>query len=574
MAFLNFFASKISNDIGAADTSIVVDTAPTATSGRFVLEARNPTQREIIKYTGVSGNTLTGVTRGQGGTTAKAHVKGSLIEMNLTAEDVQDLYDAFQSFAASNNDWRSLVPTVSSVTDLGNRSVQVVFNTSVASILSPGMRARFTRNTAAPTQSTLLNGTNQYYSKTSPTGVTSTDDFVTGAWIKLSSYALGGIITRTDNTSGWVLRVNTDGTIEMFGLNAGGSNFSSVKSYRSIPLNKWVHVAAQLDMSAFTTTPTTSYVMIDGVDVPAVVSRGGTNPTALVQAGDLEVGRGGTAGTYFPGKIAQAFVTSAKLTQSQVLAIKNQGITTANTTTYSMAAAYSFNNSLNDINTTNANNLTAQNGAVATNADSPFGNQGDGTISNQYDYGIVQSVSGTTAIFQMAEGCTVPTLGTVSAVAYASVKVPYNFPDQADKWTLSFVCAMDATKTGATPGAWYGDTNLGATAVGYRIPIPTGSWNFYAKLLAHSASAGAAFQGVQLAYSTSTTAPTDERLNSYGQGGPNLTLLRPTLTLSAPITVSTMTTYYLLALTSNGTEAGIFGGLAAKNTIEVTNAYL
>lgn len=90
MAYQNFFAAKLYTDIGSSDTTITLDTAPTATSGRMVLEARNPTQREIIKYSGVSGNQLTGVLRGQGGTTAKPHLKNALIEMNVTAEDLDD----------------------------------------------------------------------------------------------------------------------------------------------------------------------------------------------------------------------------------------------------------------------------------------------------------------------------------------------------------------------------------------------------------------------------------------------------------------------------------------------------
>ena len=130
MSFQNFFSSKISNDIGAADTSIVVDTAPSATSGRMTLEARNSTQREIIKYTGLAGNTLTGVTRGQGGTSAKSHLKGALIQMNATAEDLQDLYDAFASFSASANDWRTLVGTLTSVTNNGNGNLDLLFNTT------------------------------------------------------------------------------------------------------------------------------------------------------------------------------------------------------------------------------------------------------------------------------------------------------------------------------------------------------------------------------------------------------------------------------------------------------------
>lgn len=93
MPFQNFFATKLYTDIGANDSEITLEKAPTVTSGRLVLEARNPTKREIIKFTGVSGNQLTGVTRGQGGTSATDHTKGSLVEMNVTAEDLSDALD-------------------------------------------------------------------------------------------------------------------------------------------------------------------------------------------------------------------------------------------------------------------------------------------------------------------------------------------------------------------------------------------------------------------------------------------------------------------------------------------------
>lgn len=88
MAYQNFFATRLFTDAGAADSTLTLETAPSVTTGTLVLEARNPTQREIVTYTGVSGNQVTGVTRGVGGTTAKAHIKTALVEMNLTAEDL------------------------------------------------------------------------------------------------------------------------------------------------------------------------------------------------------------------------------------------------------------------------------------------------------------------------------------------------------------------------------------------------------------------------------------------------------------------------------------------------------
>lgn len=90
MAYQNFYTTKLYTDVGAADTTITLETPPTVTSGRLVLEARNVSKREVIKYTGVSGNQVTGVLRGQGGTTAQTHLANTLVEMNLTAEDLED----------------------------------------------------------------------------------------------------------------------------------------------------------------------------------------------------------------------------------------------------------------------------------------------------------------------------------------------------------------------------------------------------------------------------------------------------------------------------------------------------
>jgi len=331
--------------------------------------------------------------------------------------------------------WLPLSAAPGTVTANGNHSYSVLFNnTDLTSSLTKGMRLKFTRSVAAPTQCTSLNGTTQYYSKTSPSGMTFTDDFVVSAWVKLTSYngAINQIASRYNNTSGWQFRISTSGQVEMYGFNASGSNFSGVSSYQSIPLNKWVHVTAQLDMSAFTATTTTSYIMIDGVDVPVTVARAGTNPTALIQAGNLEIG-GTNGGTLpFNGKIAQVAIYSAKVTQATILASMNQTLSGSET---SLVSAYSFNNSINDLNA-NANNLTANGTAVATNADSPFSND----TAGQLNYGIVQAITysppNTTVVVQTPEQGSLPTSGTISSVSYSGQKVPYGFPSQKIKWSV------------------------------------------------------------------------------------------------------------------------------------------
>ena len=90
MAYENFYATKLQAQISASDTTMQVQKAPVVTSGWLVIEARNVTQREIVRFTGVSGNTLTGVVRGQQGTIAVSHPNGASVEMNPTAQDFDD----------------------------------------------------------------------------------------------------------------------------------------------------------------------------------------------------------------------------------------------------------------------------------------------------------------------------------------------------------------------------------------------------------------------------------------------------------------------------------------------------
>lgn len=405
---------------GIQVTSVIwtAGTSQTHAGGAVVVDYASATHISMI----TKGLLAAGLTQAGG--------MGAIAPTSVVATGNITAANFIQTGGASANGWTVGVPAPNTVTALGNRNYSMVFNgTDQTGVLSPGMRLRSTRTVAAPTQSTSLNGTTQFYSKTSPAGMTFTDDFVVSAWVKLSSYnGVSNIVaSRYNGTSGWDFGINASGQLFLEGVNANAANTSYVESYQSIPLNKWVHVAAQLDMSTFTTTTITSYIMIDGVDVPAFVSRTGTNPVALIQAGNLEIGSRNGGTLPFTGKIAQVAIYSAKVTQAILLASMHQ--TLAGTET-SLISAYSFNNTINDLNA-NANNLTANGSAVATNADSPFGGQADGTISSTLDYGVITATTfstNTTLTVLVPEGNTMPTSGGVSAVSYSTQKTPYQFP--------------------------------------------------------------------------------------------------------------------------------------------------
>lgn len=338
--------------------------------------------------------------------------------------------EALNLGTASTSGWEVEAELPDTITYNGNRSYDLVFNsTDLTDTLSEGMRLRLTRTVSAPTQCTdLESSSSQYWNDTSVSGMTFTDDFVAGAWVKLESYGSMSIASRYNGTSGWRFFVGADGRVYLQGTSGGASNFRRVVSYQSLPLGRWVHVTAQLDMSAYTATATTCYMMFDGVDIPVNLETSGTNPTALTQAGNLEIGSENGGSAFFDGKIAQAFVSSAKITQANVRTLISQGLTASLISTHSIVSAYSFDGNANDLNTTNANNLTAQGSAVATNVDSPFGNYLGGTL----EYAIISAKptfsTNTTVTVQVPEGCAIPTSGGISAVSYSTNATPYGYP--------------------------------------------------------------------------------------------------------------------------------------------------
>lgn len=477
--------------------------------------------------------------------------------------------------AAVPSDYTTLAQTATTVVANGNRSYTLTFpGVNYTDRLSPGMRLRTVRSANAPTQSTSLNGTTQYYSKTSPAGMTFTDDFVVSAWVKLSSYPslIAPIVARTNDVSGWELRVDSSGQIRLVGMNASNTNTSYVTTYQSIPLNKWVHITAQLDMSAFTASSTTSYIMLDGVDVPVSIGRTGTNPTSIIQAGNLEVG-GRNGGSYvFSGKIAQVAIFNAKVTQATMRGYISQGLSGTET---SLISAYSFNGAITDLNTTNANNLTANNGATATNADSPFGGQADGSISATVDYGIIQRTTytapDTTVVVQVPEGCTIPTSGGVSSVSYSTMRSPYGFPAESGKHTLDFLWIAQSS-TGIIAS-----TSTIAPITGVSMSVPLGAYDTDMTGIVAASSGGVTFNGAYIGLSNLSNAFSFSKLTSLILPiGTTQNDTSSQVYMRDSLSISSATTLYVVGNpVNNNTNIYIGRGVAkAPTVISMKNAYL
>lgn len=425
--------------------------------------------------------------------------------------------------------WVTGLPTPNTITYNGGRNYSLLFNsTDLTGYISNGMRLRFTRTVTAPAQCTSLNGSTQFYSKSSPAGMTFTDDAAVGAWMKIPSYPASGVATvasRYNGTSGWSLDISTAGTIRFIGFNGGAGNFSQVTSYAAVPLNRWIFVAAQLDMSSFTTTPTTSYITFDGVDQAAAVARTGTNPTALIQAGNLEIGSQNGGTQLFAGKLAQVAIYGAKVTQATMLTYMSQGLSGSEA---SQISAYSFNNSINDLNA-NANNLTANGSAVATNADSPFAGGTNASTANAAgttEFGEVFDVSfstNTTVVVQVPDGYTIPTSGGIGALAYSTQFNPLAWPGLGKTIAMAIIQA-DASQTATSYTIVLGLTLTAYIPKGRRVKLVVMAENLRNQTASKNARLALYAGGTNTSISGATPVTATNSFETGNDGGAGINL--------------------------------------------------
>lgn len=362
-------------------------------------------------------------------------------------------------------DWTAIPTAPTTVAYNGQKSYTLTWNgVDYTDRINPGTRLRTTRTVAAPTQCTSLNGTTQYWTKTSPNKMTFTDDFTPFGRVKMFAYGGTQTIISRFSASGWSLQVTPSGQVEVYADN--GTVSRAYLTYQSIPLNKWVDVYATLDMSGGV-----GAVYLDGISVP-VVSSGGAG-TILAQAGNLNVGaRNGV--NFFNGVIAQAGVFNAILSAATIKSYSSQGLLGTET---SLASAYSFNGVATDLNTTTPNDLTAVASAGYT-ADSPFGTQASGLISATLDYAKVVSSTfstNTTVVVRTPEGNTIPTSGGVSAISYSGMEAPYGFPLDGNSKILGYtqLCAGFTSGASGTVTEVLGLATTVTTSPGQRIKLKT-----------------------------------------------------------------------------------------------------
>ena len=477
------FTTTLASTISSGATTVPLNSVAGYTNGETVVLIVDPTNASKKQaFTGVvdtSGVQITGVVWTTG--TNQDHTAGATVVDYATATHIsmvskgilvhadQDgtlktsaVQDALGVTTLPSGGWDVLnsgtAPTVGTGATLGNRSFDLTFSSvDLSSTLSPGMRIKLDRNTTPSTQCADFElSSSQYAAKSSPSGISFTTTFTCEAWVKLESYGaeMGIVARRNGGTAGWSFSIDSSGRIVLAGLRIASNN-KSITSYQSVPLNKWVHVAATLDMAAGDTSA--QKIWIDGVEVPRSYKLTGT-ATALVQGTvDLTVGSlqsGG--GSYLDGEASDVRVWSDQRTDTEIKDNMYQALVGNET---GLVGYWKLNGDFTD-ETSNANDLTASGGAVATTDDNPF---------NATEYGVITSVSystNTTVNVFCPEGYGIPN-ETLTNPYYSTQSTPFGFPRDKGKWTVAaFYAAYQANSTAGS----------GTFANVARLQVPVGEW--------------------------------------------------------------------------------------------------
>jgi hypothetical protein len=563
----SFYQTQLTSSISDTDLVIPVDNPPIPSEGFLVIEGTVEAKREIIYYTSKDGTSVTcpsgaGNGRGYDGTTAVSHLQGAAVVMAPVGAMFDQLGDITVNSITiggtpSAEGWSPLGATPDTVTANGNKSYDLVFNgTDLTDTISEGMRVRSARTVAAPVQCTSLNGTTQYYSKTSPNKTTFVGDHGYMSGIKPTTYQNGYIVCRiTGGNTGFALLMTSSGQIQV--QYGNGASLTQIMTYQSVPLNKWTTISVAVSVAA-----KTAVVLFDGVSVPTYLVAGtATTVVQPVAATALVIGADNAGANCFAGKLAQVGLFTSAPSTPTLLGYISQGLTGTET---NLASAYSFSNSITDLNTTTPNDLTANGSAVATNADSPFGNSG---VSTTIDYGIVMKKAfstNTTLTIQVPEGCTIPTSGGVASMDYSINDVPYGFVRAKGKWQLLSLVLADLSQTSPTVLTWY---NVG----GYRISAPTGMWRTGYNIAADFAGVGSSYGGVTL--STTTNTETDRQMTGIIYDGSSSETIVQTV-MSGDVALTTPTPLYFLMKNSTGTSSLQIRGALGASTLTLENAYL
>lgn len=535
VGYQTFYTAQLTSAISDTELTIPLDIVPTPDEGFLVLESTIINKREVIYYTSKTINSVVCPSGGRGydGTTAVSHLQGATVIMAPVGAMFEELR---QQFTTTPQGWTTMAQAVNTVTHNGNRSYDVAFASSITSTLSEGMRLQFTKTVAGNGyMGGAFNGSSHYFTKTTPSGTlgTVTNNFTIEAVVQPTSYQNGTIAARADaaGNNAITLKINASGRVECAVQNGGAANYRIVATYQSLPLNKKTHVAASW-------TGGTVVTYFDGVSVPVgAATTGGTAPTTAGTGGDFSIGRKGAGSAeYFPGYISNVAVFDAVLSAATIrqhATIKLLG------NEPNCIGAWSLDNTANDQSSA-GNNLTAT-GGVGFTAMTPHGQLGNG-VETTKSVGLVMNVSGSTATVQVPEGCTIPTTGGITSVAYSTQANPYGWVSDKGRWEVQNMTQAHLAQD-PVAGTVY---NLDSI----KLAIPIGSWLACYKGSIYTVRNAGSTATSLTSISTSASSFTDPDFNFYHRmtsGGAGTQELQSQVYTNGYLNLGSITDYYLVA---------------------------
>lgn len=125
----NARSTTLNGTIGAADTSITITSATGLQAPGVIVidrvdssDTETPNTREYISFTGISTNTLTGCTRGLGGSTGQQHLSGAVVEEAFSITHWNDMVEFLQ---ASHDTSGNIVASGATITTLTVTNVKL-----------------------------------------------------------------------------------------------------------------------------------------------------------------------------------------------------------------------------------------------------------------------------------------------------------------------------------------------------------------------------------------------------------------------------------------------------------------